>query len=157
MTSRTASADASIVITASALLTASAGGPAPSTPSPARGSAFSRVRFQAFVSTPAAARLRAIGPPMIPVPSTATLLTTATVASIPLRSTPNHPLGSPADRARRGGSGALSPAIHSSGAEYPSEGRGLRGQYVVDGVDGQVPRNARPRTRSGPEGSSLKR
>ena len=67
------------------------------------------------------------------------------------------PLGSPADRARRGGSGALSPAIRSSGAERPSEGRGLRGQYVADGADGQVPRNARPRTRSDPEGSSLKR
>ena len=66
-------------------------------------------------------------------------------------------VGWPVDRARRGGSGALSPAIRSSGAERPSEGRGLRGQYVAGGVDGQVPRNARPRTRSDPEGSSLKR
>ena len=37
-------------------------------PSP---SAFSGVRFQALTSCPAAARFRAIGPPMIPVPSTA--------------------------------------------------------------------------------------
>ena len=66
-------------------------------------------------------------------------------------------VGCAADRARRGGSGALSPAIRSSGAERPSEGRGLRGRYVAGGVDGQVPRNARPRTRSDPEGSSLKR
>ena len=58
----------------------------------------------------------------------------------------DHPqaLDSVADRARRGGSGALSPAIRSSGAERPSEGRGLRGQYVAGGVEGQVPRNARP-------------
>ena len=79
--------------------------------------------------------------------------------SLPARADhgPVRRLGSPTDRARRGGSGALSPAIRSSGAECPSEGRGLRGQYAADGVDGQVPRNARPRTRSGPEGSSLKR
>src|SRR5918995_3651708 len=36
-------------------------------------------------------------------------------------------LPSPVDRARRGGSGALSPAIRSSRAEFPSEGLRLSG------------------------------
>ena len=66
-------------------------------------------------------------------------------------------LGSAVDRARRGGSGALSPAIRSSGAEFPSEGSAFGVSTPVEGVDGWVPCGERSRTRSGPEGSSLKR
>ena len=43
----------------------------------ASGSAFSRERFQALTSWPAAARLRAIGAPMIPVPRNATRISSA--------------------------------------------------------------------------------
>jgi hypothetical protein len=63
-----------MVSTASAPRTASATEPAAVTPSIP--SAFSAERFQAVTSWPAAARLRAIGAPMIPVPSTATRIRT---------------------------------------------------------------------------------
>ena len=66
-------------------------------------------------------------------------------------------LGSIADRARRGGSGALSPAIRSSGAEFLFKGSAFGVSTPVEGVDGRVPCGERSRTRSGPEGSSLKR
>src|SRR5205823_13165002 len=42
-------------------------------------------------------------------------------------------------------------------AESPSEGLGLGASTPVEGVDGQVPRGERSRTRSDPGGSSLKR
>ena len=69
-TASTAPASESMVTTASAPRTASAISRTASTPSIA--SAFSGVRFQARTSCPAAARLRAIGAPMMPVPRTAT-------------------------------------------------------------------------------------
>src|SRR4051794_31108147 len=72
MTSCTASPLASMVTTTSASRTASAGASQTSMPAPASGSAFSRERFQARTSCPAAAMLRAMGAPMIPVPRTAT-------------------------------------------------------------------------------------
>ena len=49
----------------------------PCTPSSASGSAFSGERFQARTSWPGRARLRAIGAPMIPVPRTATRISSA--------------------------------------------------------------------------------
>ena len=76
-TASTAGASASIVTTTSAPATASATLPATVTPCSASGSAFSRERFQALTSWPAAARLRAIGAPMIPVPRTATRISSA--------------------------------------------------------------------------------
>src|SRR6476661_8471656 len=39
----------------------------------------------------------------------------------------------------------------------PARGAGPLGLRPAHGVDGRVPRDAGPRTRSGPEGSSLKR
>src|SRR5829696_10494028 len=61
------------------------------------------------------------------------------------------------DRARRGGSGALNPQSALAGLNSLSRGSGPRGQRAANGVDGRVPRGAGSRTRSGPEGSSLKR
>ena len=54
-------------------------------------------------------------------------------------------LGLRVDRARRGGSGALSLAIRSSEAESPLEGPGLRGQRAGSGVDGPVSRTTSAR------------
>ena len=60
------------------------------------------------------------------------------------------------DRARRGGSGALYPQSALAGLNSLPRGT-APGQRAADGVDGRVPRDVGPRTRSGPEGSSLKR
>ena len=68
-----------------------------------------------------------------------------------------RPLPSAADRARRGGSGALHPQSALAGLNPLSRGAGPRASASRAGVDGQVPRDGGPRTRSGPEGSSLKR
>src|SRR5436190_9628653 len=71
-TCSTAAASASIVTTTSRPATASSRRSCTATPSPRSGAAFSWERFQAAVSSPAFARLRAIGAPMMPVPRTAT-------------------------------------------------------------------------------------
>src|SRR5215210_6415087 len=71
-TASTAAPSASIVTTTSAPATASSGVSATATPSAVSGSARSRLRFHALTSRPAAARLRAMGAPMMPVPRTAT-------------------------------------------------------------------------------------
>jgi hypothetical protein len=76
MTSSTAAPSPSIVSTTSAPAAAAAGESATSTPSCASGSAFSRVRFHARTVMPALAMLRANGAPMMPVPRTATVVTT---------------------------------------------------------------------------------
>ena len=76
----TASPSASTVTTTSAPATASSGEPATWTPSTA--SAFSRVRFHTRTSWPAAAVLRAIGAPMIPVPRKAIICPTLPAAAI---------------------------------------------------------------------------
>jgi len=71
-TASTAEPSESMVTTTSASRTASSAVPATSTPCCASGSARSRLRFHARTSSPAAARLRAMGAPMIPVPRMAT-------------------------------------------------------------------------------------
>ena len=63
-----------MVTTASASRAASAGEPTGVTPSPASACTFSGVRSHARTASPAAAQLRAIGAPMMPVPRTATVL-----------------------------------------------------------------------------------
>ena len=71
--SSTACVSASMVTMTSAPAAASAGEPSTSTPSPASGSAFSLVRFQARTPIPACAMFRAMPDPMLPpAPSTAT-------------------------------------------------------------------------------------
>jgi hypothetical protein len=70
-TSSTAPASESIVITTSAPSAAAAGSSRTSTPSSRSASALPGLRFQARTALPASARLRAIGAPMTPVPSTA--------------------------------------------------------------------------------------
>jgi hypothetical protein len=67
------------------------------------------------------------------------------------------PLSSPSDRARRGASGALYPKSASAGHNSRPRGTSERVGSVQCDVDGEVPFGGRPRTRSGPEGSSLKR
>ena len=66
----------------------------------------------------------------------------------PVSQQPEHParaaLGSEVDRARRGGSGALHPQSALAGLNAHPRIRGLRGQYVAGGADGQVPRDERP-------------
>ena len=62
-----------------------------------------------------------------------------------------------ADRAEAGGSGALSPAIRSSGLNSRTRGFGSRGQYAGQRRRWPGPRGERSRTRSNPGGSSLKR
>ena len=64
---------------------------------------------------------------------------------------------STADRARRGGSGALHPQSALAGPNPRPRGWALGASTPVEGVDGQVPRGERSRTRSDPGGSSLKR
>src|ERR1039457_4555983 len=72
--SSTAAPSASIVSTTSAFFAASAGEGARRAPSSTRGAALAAVRFQTDTGKPAASRLRAIGAPMLPVPSTATVV-----------------------------------------------------------------------------------
>ncbi len=85
--SATASASASIVSTNPAPSAASAGLSATVAPSSASGSAFSRERFQARTSNPAASKLRAIAAPMIPVPRTAIALSFAICVYVSLLGT----------------------------------------------------------------------
>ncbi len=46
-------------------------------------------------------------------------------------------------RARWGGSGALLPAIRSSGIEFPSEARFANTAAGPEGAEGRIPRNVR--------------
>jgi len=80
MIERTTSAVGSIVITTCASRTASSGEAAEITPASASAATADRDRSQATVRIPAAARLRAIAEPMIPVPSTATCFTATTLS-----------------------------------------------------------------------------
>ena len=73
MVAATASASNSMVRTRSAPSTASAGLSATTAPTPARGSAFSRLRFHTRSGSPARAMLAAMPAPMVPVPSRATV------------------------------------------------------------------------------------
>ena len=70
---RPTSVSKSMVITTSAPRTASAAESATVAPASASGSALSRVRFQTRSGIPAAAMLRAIPAPIVPVPSSATV------------------------------------------------------------------------------------
>jgi hypothetical protein len=81
--SRTASASVSIVSSRSAPAPASVGEPATNAPVSASGRAFSGVRFHTRTANPTAQRLRAIGAPMMPVPSTATVVSEAMVPRLP--------------------------------------------------------------------------
>jgi len=71
----------------------------------------------------------------------------------PARAEFGAPTGLPG-RARRGVSGALSPAIRYSGVESPSEVPTGYRAGAFRGIDGQAPRNGELPTPSGPEGSS---
>ena len=66
-------------------------------------------------------------------------------------------LSSLGDRARRGASGALYPQSATAGLNPRPRGRCEVHGLEQSGNDGEVPFGARPRTRSDPEGSSLKR
>src|SRR5439155_10262600 len=72
--------------------TAPPGSSAPVAPASASGSALVRVRFQTRTSWPAANQLRAIAPPMIPVPRTASVMATC----LPDRVRVTHRIGLPA-------------------------------------------------------------
>ena len=73
------------------------------------------------------------------------------------RASPGRGLSSTGDRARRGASGALYPQSATAGLNSRPRGRCEGHGFEQSGVDGEVPFGGRPRTRSGPEGSSLKR
>ena len=72
ITCSTAAPSVSMVISTSTSAAAAAGEVATSAPSAASSSVLAGVRFQTRTRIPARSRLRAIGAPMVPVPSTAT-------------------------------------------------------------------------------------
>jgi precorrin-4 methylase len=78
----TTSAVGSMVITTRASRTASCGEAATSAPASASGAVASLDLSHTMVRSPAAARLRAIAEPMMPIPSTATAIPGSAVASV---------------------------------------------------------------------------